>query len=216
MHDGFSYNPDAVLNHNYLSRIGRKEFKAEKELERVRKWSKKMKQRSWETFVEEMREGLDSTTNKKELEGDSSEGETTEVQQVKPRPKPKTEKKKFRRRLALLEMRRHEREKIAKKNLADLNKIKQICSEIENEEDKRDERLIRRKLKTLRLRNAEKLSPFDYRTSQEVSGCLRTLEVDNDLLHEKHEELQRRKMVVVTKVLKRKPRKRRSKRVAKR
>ncbi|XP_050681785.1 ribosome biogenesis protein NOP53 [Leptidea sinapis] len=216
-HGGISYNPAFADHQELLQSVVQHEQKMMKKEEHLHRVTTKMfsrvtakeKQMEWE---EEMSVGLQPHKPQ-----DDSEPSDNEYRAVNPPVKNKKKDHKARRkqREQILEKERRKREKIDKKKITDLYKLRKLQSSISKSEargevqrKKRTEKRQQHEKTALPNLNAHKTPAVepDFLPPDQLSGDLRTVSTNTNLLRERFESLQRRGALAASKVMMKKKR----------
>ncbi|KFM68273.1 hypothetical protein X975_12422, partial [Stegodyphus mimosarum] len=204
-HAGASYNPSFIDHQDLLQeavKIEEKKQKEELHLKRVLTdmFPTKAEAPTPESILEEMSQGL--------FEGEDPEEDESESLYTTRNPPVKSEdrlpKSRKRKRKELKEQaRKLAEEKLAKKRLHDVYRIRSIKSEIKKEEKvsdlkhkKKIEREIEQMYKPRALSKHKYESPdVELNLTEELTGSLRTLKTDGNLLEDRYKSLQRRNLI---------------------
>lgn len=221
-HPGVSYNPSYKEHQELLQEVGKHEqkmMKREAHLLRVttgmfRKVTQQEKENQWK---EEMSAGLPQPHNPaNDPEADSETD--NEYKSINPPVKNKKKDHKARRkqREQIEEKERLKREKIEKKKITDLYKLRKLQSSISKTEEEqgveRTKRAERRAviaataLPTLNAHKTPRSEP-EYVDPATLSGDLRNIKSNSNLLRDRYESLQRRGALAASKVMMKKKRK---------
>lgn len=206
-HPGLSYNPSLKDHTHILQKVAEKEvalIKEENHLNRVttKMFSQIPKGQLEKEWISEMTVGLTATNSGT----DEDDGEEYKAVNPPVRNRKKSLQKKRKKREALELKEKLKREKIEKKKLSDIYKVR-IFNESLN---KRDERI----LKNMEKRNkVKKQKPFttrhlgqikyeepeiDFQLPEELSGNLRNIKAETNLLFDRFKSLQKRNILPPT------------------
>ncbi|XP_076652703.1 ribosome biogenesis protein NOP53 [Halictus rubicundus] len=205
-HPGTSYNPSYEDHQNLLREVAEKELelmKEEKHLERVTtKMFKKVSPAEKEkNFMNEMSEGL-NLENENTVEDID---EDTDVKSVNPpvknAKKTRVQRRKQKEQRALAH--RIEKEKVEKKKLADIYKLRLLDKQLTKRERKqkmlREKRLKQKVLKVTETKVLSKIKfePLDpdFKLLHELTGNLRSSAPAGNLLQDRFKSLQQRNIV---------------------
>ncbi|CAB3233899.1 unnamed protein product [Arctia plantaginis] len=221
-HPGVSYNPSFKEHQELLQEVGQHEqkmMKREAHLLRVttgmfRRVTQQEKENQWK---EEMSAGLPQPHNPANDPEPESETDN-EYKAINPPVKNKKKDHKARRKQKeqILEKERLKREKINKKKITDLYKLRQLQSSISESEQQqassRDKRVQTRAARAaaappaLSAHAAPRPEP-DFVDPALLSGDLRNVKTNSNLLRDRFESLQRRGALAASKVMMKKKRK---------
>ncbi|CAK1545780.1 unnamed protein product [Leptosia nina] len=220
-HPGVSYNPSFQEHQELLQDVVKHEekmMKKEAHINRVtsklfRRVTTKSKENQW---IEEMSEGL-PTPHNPQIE-EHSDDTDNEYRAINPpvQNKKKDHKARRRQKEMILEKERLKREKIDKKKITDIYKLRKLHTSITKEEKKLEE--DRKKRESKKQEEEEKALPAlnsnkppakepDFVPPEDLSGDLRRLSTKTNLLRERFESLQRRGALAGSKVMMKKKRK---------
>ncbi|GBP28911.1 Ribosome biogenesis protein NOP53 [Eumeta japonica] len=224
-HPGISYNPSYQEHQDLLQKVVEREqklIKKEKHLERVttRMFSKVSAQDKENQWKSEMSVGLLESEPSKLKPSNPDEDTDNEYRAINPPVKNKKKDHKARRKQKerLAEMERLKREKINKKKISDIYRLRKLKSVIEKTESKqvkeREQRAKKRALKeeiqppTLSSSKIPLPEP-DFVEPSALTGDLRNVECKGtgNLLRERYESLQRRGALAGAKVMMKKKKK---------
>nr|CAG4646308.1 EOG090X07H9 [Macrothrix elegans] len=199
-HPGISYNPTFEDHQALLQKISiteAKEMKQEKKLERsvkplLNKISPKEQEVQW---MNEMAQGLAE-------EEEANEDDADEVKLVR-QPKPKTSKQKVKAKILKLKEMRRLQMKALKKRMMEVNRLKSLKREIKKEQELTSKRIEKReKIKKAKLYKPAALGPHKYEAppmevnfSDEITGNLRSIKADGNILIDRYKSLQRRNII---------------------
>ncbi|CAL7941974.1 unnamed protein product [Xylocopa violacea] len=212
-HPGMSYNPSYEDHQKLLHEIAQKEMeliKEEKHLARVTtKMFKKVSSEEKESnIIKELLEGLKGDGNRdtnEDADGDKDEDDDPTVKSINPPvrnlKKTRVQRRKQREQREL--QHKKQQEKIEKKKISDIYKLKQLDKQIAAKE--RKEKILRKKrlkikaLKTMETKTLSKvkfepLQP-DFKLANELTGNLRNAEPTGNLLKDRFKSLQQRNIV---------------------
>ncbi|CAD0204655.1 unnamed protein product [Chrysodeixis includens] len=219
-HPGVSYNPSYKEHQELLQQVGAHEekmMKKEAHLMRVttgmfRRITQQEKENQWR---EEMSAGLPQPHNP----ADDPESDTdNEYKAINPPVKNKKKDHKARRKQKeqLAEKERLKREKIDKKKITDIYKLRQLRSSLRTREQKQSEERSKRAekraaaeataLPTLSAHKTPVKEP-DFVDPKQLSGDLRNIKSTTNLLRDRFESLQRRGALAASKIMMKKKRK---------
>ncbi|CAH2054962.1 unnamed protein product, partial [Iphiclides podalirius] len=218
-HPGVSYNPSYQEHQDLLQEVVQHEqkmIKKEQHLNRVttRMFSKVSAQEKENQWREEMSAGLPSA---KPSGPSDEEGSGGEYKAVNPpvRNRKKDHKARRKQRERLLEKERLKREKIEKKKITDIYKLRRLQSSI-GERERRQARLREKRGAKRQLAQATAAPVLNARTPPQpqpdllepdlITGELRTVTTTTNLLRERFESLQRRGALAASKLMMKKKR----------
>ncbi|XP_026332248.1 ribosome biogenesis protein NOP53 [Hyposmocoma kahamanoa] len=216
-HPGVSYNPSFKEHQELLQEVVQHEhkmMKREAHLMRVtngmfRKVTQAQKENQWR---EEMSVGLPQPHNPCKDPSDSVSDTDNVYKAINPPVKNKKKNLKTRRkqREQLEEKERLKREKINKKKITDIYKLRKIQSSILNSEQKKEEVHSKRKQKktvekatavpALNAHKTPKKEP-DFVEPEQLTGDLRHVSAKTNLLRDRYESLQRRGALAAAKLM---------------
>lgn len=206
-HPGLSYNPSLKDHKNILQKVAQKEIKLIKEeqhLNRVttKMFSKVSREQAEKDVLSEMTVGLTMYKS----DSDEDDGEDYKALNPPVRNKKKTVQKRKKLKEAQVLKEKQKRVKIDKKKLTDICKVKKL-NEILN---KRDEKTIkniekRKKIKEKQPYSTKVLSQTkfvepetDFLLPEELSGNLRNVKPEGNILYDHFKSLQRRNILPPT------------------
>jgi len=206
-HPGMSYNPSFTDHQQLLKEIADKEMKLIKEeehLDRVtsQMFSKITPLENKKLWMKEMSEGLDKTPGS----GDENEGNYTAINPPTSFTKKKT--RQARRKAKEAKREAHEKQKLRmeKKKTADIYKLRFLTKEISEKEKKHELiREKREKKKIAETNRVKKLSKrkfeepeLEFNRPHEISGNLRALKPEGNILNDRFYSMQKRNILEVT------------------
>ncbi|XP_045525496.1 ribosome biogenesis protein NOP53 [Pieris brassicae] len=217
-HPGVSYNPTFKEHQELLQDVVQHEekmMKKEAHINRVttkmfRRISAKSKENQW---IEEMSVGFQPSRPQ-----DESDVSDNEYRPVNPpvQNKKKDHKARRKQKEMILEKERLKRQKIDKKKITDIYKLRKLNTSIstkekrlESEREKRESKKQAEAKTALPALNAHKapVKEPDFVPPEQLSGDLRSLNASTNLLRDRFESLQRRGALAASKVMMKKNRK---------
>ncbi|KAK6622174.1 hypothetical protein RUM44_001981 [Polyplax serrata] len=206
-HPGLSYNPSLRDHNDILSKVAEKELeiiKEEKHLNRVTRnmFSQVTREKMEKDWLSEMTVGLTMTKE----ESDIDDGEQYKALNPPVRNKKKTLQKRRKQKEALKLKEKLKNQKIEKKKLSDIYKLRIFNESISKKEqrimkniEKRKEKKLQRPYKTKSLSQIKYKEPeLDFLLPDELSGNLRNIKPEGNLLFERFKSLQKRNILQPT------------------
>lgn len=222
-HPGVSYNPSYQEHQDLLQKVcEREKYMMKKERKIVRATTKMFSrvtpaqlQQQW---IVEMKQGLPDKDNNDIIKKEDSDVSDTEYKAINPPVKNKKKDHKARRkqRERLVERERLKLEKINKKKISDLYKLRKLKASVDNME-KRQTEMRKKRIQSRNERAKEAIPELsahkvpvlepDFVEPEALSGDLRNVKVNSNLLRERYESLQRRGIIAGAKIMMKKKRK---------
>nr|CAI5818988.1 unnamed protein product [Callosobruchus analis] len=210
-HPGMSYNPSLKDHQDLLQIVAEKELewiKTDSHLTRCTKgmFSKVSTDKKNKDWIIEMSEGLPSTAGTNVSENEASSDEYTAVNPPVQNKKKSLKQKRNQKEQKQLEKQRRAL-KLEKKKITDIHRLKAINEELLKIENKQKVlREKRKKKEELKKKETKILGPvkyedpdFEFHMAQEISGNLRNLKMQGNLLMDRFKSLQKRNVIAPSK-----------------
>lgn len=205
-HPGASYNPSLTDHQNLLKKVGEKEEKLMKEQAHIQRvttdlFSKVTADERHESWLSEMSEGLHREVNYEE-----NGGEYKAINPPTRRDKKKTLQKRRRLREAGIADGERKKLRVEKKKVSDIYRLRYLCNDIHKKEAK--QALLRKKREKKRIALVHKTKHLslhrfvepdvEFNRCHEISGSLRAIKPEGNLLADRFFSLQKRNIIEPT------------------